>query len=227
MADVNWLQHDTDESYSSEGSDGGSSGSEGNTGDQNEDTYYARSYGCGPSQCPVVHSAVVLTVTFSSGHPINKLELVFQTNVDVPGSESHGYKMEVYDGSWHEIDSGSQTSDYGKQKKTKSFTQMNNITKVRMTVQCSGATDWMGGNCTSYMFEIYAWGPSYKDIGLRVRTSSQTIKIGVMDLESTHKLRIRKNSTTYGIPLVDFSAPEASPVRIYDGSSIKSLPKMD
>lgn len=228
MADVNWLQRDTDESYSSEGSSGGAGGSEVNTGDQNEDTYYSRTYGCGVGQCPVVGALTVITVTFSQGHPVNKLQLVLQTQVDVSGQQSHGWKMEMYyAGEWHEMNSGQQGSGIGKTMKTVEFSQINGVTKVRMTAICSGATNWGGGLACSWIYEIYAWGPSYKDIGLRVSKSGLIIKIGAMDLEASHKLRVRKNSTTYGIPFVDPGAPEAGPIRIYDGSSIKSLPKMD
>ena len=68
---------------------------------------------------------------------------------------------------------------------------------------------------------------SYQDIGIRVQTDSGVIKIGVMDLESSHKLRIRKGNTTYGIPLLDVTDSNASPIRIYDGSNVKALPKID
>ncbi len=67
----------------------------------------------------------------------------------------------------------------------------------------------------------------YTDIGIRVHKAAQTIKIGVQALEASHKLRIRKGGTTYGIPLLAISDSNASPVRIYDGSAIKALPRVD
>lgn len=50
-----------------------------------------------------------------------------------------------------------------------------------------------------------------------------TIKIGARDLEAPHKLRIRKGGTTYGIPLLTTSDPDASLVRIYDGAALVNL----
>ena len=63
----------------------------------------------------------------------------------------------------------------------------------------------------------------YIDIGLRVRKLGSTINIGAKTLDG-HKLRIRKGATTYGIPLVATNDPTASPIRIYDGANVKSLP---
>lgn len=64
------------------------------------------------------------------------------------------------------------------------------------------------------------------DIGLRIRTSSETVNVGVQDLKSTHKLRIRKGATTYGIPLLSTADSNAIGLRIYDGSLAKALPKI-
>ncbi|MBU4343653.1 MAG: hypothetical protein KJ902_06050 [Candidatus Omnitrophica bacterium] len=62
----------------------------------------------------------------------------------------------------------------------------------------------------------------YEDIGLRVYNGSQVVSIGAEILDG-HKLRIRKGDTTCGLPLVDIDAPNASPIRIYDGGSVKAL----
>ena len=64
------------------------------------------------------------------------------------------------------------------------------------------------------------------DIGFRVRTGAGTVNIGTQTLLSTHKLRIRKGATTYGIPLLATTDPDASGVRIYDGTNVKALPKV-
>lgn len=62
---------------------------------------------------------------------------------------------------------------------------------------------------------------------IHVRTTSGTIKIKREALTASHKLRVRVGATTYGIPLVAIDDPDASPIRIYDGSSIKALLKID
>jgi len=67
---------------------------------------------------------------------------------------------------------------------------------------------------------------SYEDIGFRFRKGNETIKIGCVELESDHKLRIHKNGTTYGIPLLATNDPNASPIRVYDGGTTKALPEL-
>jgi hypothetical protein len=228
MADVNWLLEDTSETYSSAASSGndGETGSPSNIGDQNENTSCYWQHSCGVGQCPVVGAGTVIEVTFSGSYSVNKMEMVFKTITDVGGAINCNWKMEYYNGSWIEVDSHNQASDYSKQKVTKSFSQVDNVTKVRATVVSTGATEWNGGVAKAYIYELYVWGPSYIDIGFRIRTSGGTINIGVKDLEGTHKLRIRKGGTTYGIPLLATSDPAASGIRIYDGSAIKALPKV-
>jgi len=75
--------------------------------------------------------------------------------------------------------------------------------------------------------EIRVTYTTYTDIGIRMRTSSEVIKIGAQTLESTHALRIRKGDTTYGIPLIAPGGADDSGLRIFDGSAVKALPKVD
>ena len=67
---------------------------------------------------------------------------------------------------------------------------------------------------------------SYTDVGLRVRSGAATLTVGAVTLHSGNKLRIRKGGTTYGVPLISTSASEASGIVIYDGSVVKSIPKV-
>lgn len=76
------------------------------------------------------------------------------------------------------------------------------------------------------IFDVYG-GIVHKDIGLRFYTGSSVIKIGCQDLDASHKLRIRKGGTTYGIELVATDDPQASAIRIYDGVAVKALPEVD
>ena len=72
--------------------------------------------------------------------------------------------------------------------------------------------------------EVQAFGKYYKDIGIRIKHNTEIIKIGAGDLnDNTHKLRIRKGDTTYGIPLLERDHDDASPILIYDGNQIKAL----
>lgn len=78
----------------------------------------------------------------------------------------------------------------------------------------------------NYIYEVQAWGVAYADIGLRFYDNGSVQQIGTETLNN-HKLRIRKGSTTYGIPLVATNDVNASTIRIYDGSAVKSLPKVN
>lgn len=113
---------------------------------------------------------------------------------------------------------------------------------------------WLSGNAIQFIFEDHNYRPYptlpggsvreegwgfqansvfpmvltvdyYLDIGVRVRTSSTNINIGAEILTASHKLRIRDGGITYGIPLIATSDANASGIRIYDGVSIKALPK--
>ncbi len=56
------------------------------------------------------------------------------------------------------------------------------------------------------------------EIGLRYWDGSQAVEIPATDDLSGQKLRVVKNGTTYGIPLVDPSSPGALPIRINIGT---------
>lgn len=62
------------------------------------------------------------------------------------------------------------------------------------------------------------------DIGIRVK-GTPIIKIGAESLAS-HKLRIRKDGVTYGIPLLSIDDYRFSPVRIRVGGATYSLPRL-
>jgi hypothetical protein len=68
---------------------------------------------------------------------------------------------------------------------------------------------------------------AYSDIGLRIKTGAGIVKIGVVSDLAGHRLRIRKGAVTYAIPLLGVSDDGTSGIRIYDGSAIKALPKVD
>ena len=68
---------------------------------------------------------------------------------------------------------------------------------------------------------------AYTDIGLRIKAGAEVVTIGALDLDAgTHKLRVRKGGTTYGIPLITPGGADDSGVRIYDGSNVKTVPKL-
>lgn len=103
-------------------------------------------------------------------------------------------------------------------------------TQTPMAVRCPfcRATGFFNYGDSAHNSSITGFKYScYKDIGLRIVKSGQIVKIGVRDLEPTHALRISKNGIVYGIPLLSPTERNASSIRIYDGKSIKALPKLE
>ncbi len=101
----------------------------------------------------------------------------------------------------------------------------------------TGARAWCYGNAYSYegdrqqlldqyIYDLSIYRQQNTEI-LRIKTPSTIIGIGRNDLTSSHKLRIQKGGTVYGIPLVETGDPTASKVRVYDGSVVKALVKAD
>lgn len=122
--------------------------------------------------------------------------------------------------------SGGGVTDYNTGYAT--YTPVSPITSVVAIRAIAYATSvGAGGEGGSYgyakIYEIEANGQPYNDIGLRfIDGDGVTRKIGV---ESTlaSKLRINKTGTIYGIPLVDTTDNTALPLRIFNGSVVKSL----
>jgi hypothetical protein len=83
-----------------------------------------------------------------------------------------------------------------------------------------GGGVWTADATKDLCFYLYG-DPYYADVGLRLGLE----KIGVESLNN-HKLRIRRNNITYGIPLLNPADTYASSVRVYDGTSVKALPKI-
>lgn len=83
-----------------------------------------------------------------------------------------------------------------------------------------------------YLNEVSCWREKYEEL-LRVhqsptiaQPSGRLIRVGSQILNN-HKMRINKNGTTMGIPLLNVADPEASAVRLYDGSGVKALALAD
>jgi len=82
------------------------------------------------------------------------------------------------------------------------------------------------GNHQENIYEIQAWGQVYKPTGLKYEKAGVTYQIGGEELNSTHKIRVKTGSTTLGIPLLDTTDAYASPIRVFNGTAVKSLPKI-
>lgn len=140
----------------------------------------------------------------------------------------HLLREEITEGAWHKVIFNS----LGRSKINRT-----GVTKICVRQYEHDYLDLMPEDKVEhYQTGYYTENATYKpylliqtgisDIGIRVRTAGGTIKIGAEPLDG-HKLRIRKGDTTYGIPLLATNDANASPVRIYDGANVKSLPEVD
>ena len=115
-----------------------------------------------------------------------------------------------------------------REPKVMTGTGWSNVTKIKLIAHGDFYSEFgYPGALLHATYELRAFGPPpYTDIGIRMRKSGETIKIGVQDLEVTHKLRIRKGDTSYGIPLLVVDDPDASPIRIFNGTDVKNWPEV-
>jgi len=118
---------------------------------------------------------------------------------------------------------------YGQYSNLTVVGEWENVTNIKIHLRSNSDND---PYCLPYgvgLHEVEVWGYTYIDIGIRNYNGSTIEKVGVYPLpvDPTDKLRIYKSGNIYGIPLIDTSKSYASNIRIYDGSSVKSLPVID
>ena len=77
-----------------------------------------------------------------------------------------------------------------------------------------------------YDHELEAYGPTLVDSGIRFVCGGTNVSIGAEPVTATHALRVQNDSTTLGIPFVSVTAGNATAIRIYDGASVQSIPKI-
>jgi len=129
-----------------------------------------------------------------------------------------------YSSAWHEIGTGQSSP-------VTISGPWSNVTKIKIRMY-TWTEKLLLGEADIYagvtLYELEAWGTAHKDIGLRIYTGSSVVKVGCKDLnDGSHKLRVRKDGTTYGIELVATDDSQASGIHIYDGSAVKALPFVD
>lgn len=215
---------------------GGDSGHEGSYGiDENFSTYHGMTYYTGGGYWGGSdYREVISEHTFTSARNITsiKYRIYARSSAGGPGGDK-SYLMYVQyksGGTWTDIfrQTGGDGSPgeviYDTGTITYS-TPLSNVTAIKAYCYAYGSTveGFVSGDV--FIYEIEAFGTAYDDIGIRIKGPSATYKIGTETLTSTHKLRVRKGSMTYGIPLLATTDSDASPVRIYDGSAVKALPK--
>ena len=133
----------------------------------------------------------------------------------------------LINGVWTVIDNKNLPANQGYTKTTfPTITgKWNNVTGIKHRMK--HAYNYRTSNLYLYWYDVQCWGIKWQDIGIRVKTPTEIQSIPVMELDvAAHKVRVSKNGVTYGISLVETTAPDASAVRIYDGTTIKAFPKI-
>lgn len=225
MADIN---HSIQSGASASGSVtiGNADGVPNNIRDDNTGTSYGATHVVAPTENAVIEYSA--EVDFGETIlTLNQVDLVHTWQMTNPYPPFIQWWIDLYySSSWNVVASGSYSSSSGSATDGSSA-GWSNVTKIRVRIHGVGLRDIAPSAVTHATKELRAWGPvNYFDVGLRMRTSGGTIKIGAQNLTGAHKLRIRKGGTIYGIPLLDTGHASASGVRIYDGSTVKALPEV-
>jgi len=167
----------------------------------------------------------IWTSTFAGPRYI--AEFKFKVKGAVSGAPPPPYatvKFEYYDGAWHTLATDVQlTGTATWYNYTAGYT---NVTKVRVTAGCYVLFNGPPRQSISFIYTITANGTEIVS-GLKIKTDTAIIQIACEPLRATHKLRLKKAAAIVGIPLVATTDSWASPIRIYDGSSIKALMKFN
>lgn len=234
MADYNWAADagSTKTSTPSKTGSGiyGTTGSTTDIFDNNMATYQSASIYAG-SPTYNISATVIAQSDFALVHTINSVVLKISLSGYYQSTGNISISL-YYANAWNEVYSDTPNVPYPAGYSTTitmDSLNLSGVSKIKSSATCF--SNRSGGTITSAycgVYELQAWGPKYIDIGLRVRSSSGTVNVGVADASemSLHKLRIRKGGTTYGIPLLATTDADACGLRIYDGTSVKSLPKV-
>ena len=161
-------------------------------------------------------ASATYTSSFSSSKIIDSVRYKYNLSYNWIVSTSMIVSL-YYGGSWHTVASHGISSGAHTTVVNGPWTGVTGI-KIYVYIYTTG----FGGFATLTTHECQAKGEKYDDIGIRLYDGSDNIEIGTEAL-SGHKLRIRKGSTTYGIPLVATTSNYATGIRIYDGSDEKAL----
>ncbi len=220
MDNINWSL-----AGSSSGS-GYNVGAHGDVKDNNEGT------GCGCSTIPVASPDpfdYTVEVAFAENALIiDTAEIYHSTSGAYNNWHGHWYVSLYYSGGWNQVMTGEWTGTSSTQTDNIS-TGWENVTKIKVQGTGYGIPDGMyPGACIHTTYELRAWGPpNFGDSGFRIKSSGGTVIIAGQRLNATHKLRLRTDGETLGIPLVATNDPDANGIRIFDGSDVKSLRNPD
>lgn len=164
-----------------------------------------------------IYSVYTYSSQFASGGNYRNFNFTYTTYLKINGS-------------WTQVDTHTNTNGADTQvyEKTTS-TGWNIVTGIRHYLH--GYSYSYEGDRQQYatlrIHEVRVYREKNEEI-LRIKKPSGIALIGSNVLTSAHKARgVNKSGTIVGIPLLSTDDPTASTIRIYDGSSVKSLPLAD
>lgn len=164
------------------------------------------------------NGTVDYTITLQSIRSISEIKFYVKGFKAGTGSYQNA-TFAYYNGSWQDLATILTTGTTTWYNYTAGY---GNVAKIRVICNVS---DPDGANYAGGMIYTMTANGDYNDSGIRIRTSGSTISIACEALLSTHKLRFQKGNTTVGISLVPTTDILASPLRMYDGNSVKALMK--
>lgn len=185
-----------------------------------------------PGGADVRDGSVTYTVTFAETVTIKTFRLVIAGGKHNEGFVSDAsyptFNWEYYTDAWYDVLSAhAVTASSQKTYKTIKSPAIVNVSKIRVVVPdlmyhrtLLGLKDYNW----AHVYSMEAYGNAFLDsCGLRYYDGSNVISVAVETLDD-HKVRIRgADGVTYGVPLVDVDHPQATSLRIYDGTDVKAF----
>lgn len=170
---------------------------------------------------PPYTGTIEYVVTFPHTVTINSFRILCKATSLSPGTQKPDCDWSYYNGAWvllSAINGDGELHDLT----VSSAVGIPNVTKVKAYWHEYSSANGVG---YSFLYTLSALGNYFIDKGLRIeQTAADTRSIAVETLDETqHKLRVRINGVTYGVPMVATTHTQASALRIYDGTSVKAL----
>lgn len=175
------------------------------------------------------------TITFDHTVVIDRFEVRAYQHRDKTYQDRPNGFLEYYDGAWNSLIASFDLPSAATTYKVLTAAPYVDVSRVRWTVSDIDRTFTLLGGwqyAKAYTFFIRAWGRFFDDgavagsdllDGIRIWDGTANINIATETLDG-HKVRIRgSDGVTRGVPLVATTHPSASPVRIYDGTEVKSF----
>ena len=168
-------------------------------------------------------NVIIPTVTTSAATSILSSSATLNRNITATGGENvleRGFDWGTSSGSYP--NSWTESGSFGTGGFSHPITGLNQQTTYYFRAKARNSAGWSYGSELSFTTLT-----AYIDCGLRIHDGTAVRTIACEPVGTlTSALRIRKNTTTYGIILVSTGDANASKIRIQTGSGVKALRKL-